>query len=101
MAPRLAVALALVVAALTGCGGAPRVVRIGADGAANWSIAGRATATPEHGGHRHGDQCGHFRRWHDARWVYRAADRWEYFDDASATWYVYVASPRYAGAAAP
>jgi hypothetical protein len=86
----------------TGCVGAPRAIHtVGAVAAATlWSAAviGTVVVLEDHDAHRHGAACGHYRRWHDDRWIYKYDDRWEYYDAPTARWYVYVdAGPVVAG----
>lgn len=59
--------------------------------AALWSaaIVGTAVTLEAHDEHSHHASCGHYRRWHEDRWVYFYEDRWEYFDTDSGLWYAY------------
>jgi hypothetical protein len=59
--------------------------------AAIWTaaIAGSVVVLVEHDEHLHHVNCGHYRRWHDERWVYYYDDRWEYYDADRGQWYVY------------
>jgi hypothetical protein len=60
-------------------------------GAALWTaaIVGSVTLLSYHDEHYHYGGCGHYRRWHDDRWVYYYGDQWEYYDEPSSSWYVY------------
>jgi hypothetical protein len=93
---RRAVSVAALVAALLGTSGclvSPRGAQaVGSVAAAAlWTAAvvGTVTVLAYHDAHFHHDQCGHYRRWHEDRWVYYYGGRWEYYDQTSATWYVY------------
>ncbi len=77
----------------SGCFVSPRVAHnVGAvASAAIWTAAilGTIAVLAAHDDHFHYEHCGHYRRWHEERWVYYYTDRWEYYDDSSATWYFY------------
>ena len=87
----LAAALAGVLA--SGCVVSPRVAHnVGAvASAALWTaaIAGTIVIMAIHDDHYHDEHCGHYRRWHDERWVYYYGGHWEYYDEPAATWYYY------------
>lgn len=59
--------------------------------AAIWAaaIVGTAIIVEMHDEHQHHEACGHYRRWHDDRWVYYYQERWEFYDEESGSWYVY------------
>ncbi len=87
----LALALSLSALASTGCfidaRGMGPVAR-----AALWTAAiiGTAIVIDAHDDHYHHESCGHYRRWHEDRWVYYYEEHWEYYDEPSSRWYVYI-----------
>jgi len=88
---RAAIALALAVALCgAGCFVDARAVGPVAR-AALWTaaIVGTAVIIELHDEHQHHEACGHYRRWHDERWVYYYEERWEYYDEDTGVWYVY------------
>jgi hypothetical protein len=85
--------LASMIGTTTGCYVSPRVAHdVGAVASAVlWTaaIAGTIAVLTIHDAHLHHEHCGHYRRWHEDRWVYYYGGHWEYYDDPSGTWYFY------------
>jgi hypothetical protein len=52
-------------------------------------VIGLAVHMAVHDEHYHWETCGHYRQWHDGRWVYWYHDHWEYYEPAAGQWYVY------------
>jgi hypothetical protein len=50
---------------------------------------GTAVILAMHDDHEHGADCGHYRRWHHDRWVYYYDGHWEYYEPATAAWYIF------------
>lgn len=91
---RVRALVVVVVATTSGCVVSPRGVHtVGQLAAAViWTaaIAGQIAILASHDAHLHHEQCGHYRRWHDSRWVYYYGGHWEYYEPVDARWYYYV-----------
>jgi len=44
---------------------------------------------PSHDAHFHSQDCGHFRRLSQGRWIYFYQGQWEFYDESAATWFFY------------
>ena len=90
--PRQLLTAALLSLALTSsaCFIAPRTAANLAT-AAIWTaaVAGNVLLLAHHDSHYHYEQCGHYRRYHEERWVYYYGDHWEYYDEYDGRWYYY------------
>jgi hypothetical protein len=84
------VALLFVSALGSGCVLGPRGVQQLAN-ATLWTpaLVGTAVILAMHDDHEHGADCGHYRRWHHDRWVYYYDGHWEYYEPATAAWYIF------------
>ena len=77
-------------AASSGCIVTPRAANNLA-AAAIWTaaIAGTVLILEAHDDHYHYESCGHYRRWHEDRWVYYYGGSWEYYDEGNGQWYYF------------
>jgi hypothetical protein len=53
------------------------------------AVVGTAISIAVHDAHMHSEACGHYRQWHEGRWVYWYGDHWEYYDEPSGQWFIY------------
>jgi hypothetical protein len=53
------------------------------------AVIGVAIHLAAHDAHMHWEGCGHYRQWHEGRWVYWYGDHWEYYDEYTGQWYAY------------
>ena len=53
------------------------------------AVIGLAVHLAVHDAHYHWEGCGHYRQWHEGRWVYWYNDHWEYYDPQSGQWFLY------------
>ena len=53
------------------------------------AVVGLAIHLAVHDAHVHWESCGHYRQWHEGRWVYWYNDHWEYYDEPTGQWYLY------------
>jgi hypothetical protein len=93
MSARASILAAATFLVIPGCVVTPRTVyQVGpvATGAVfAAAVFGGLAVMSHHDAHQHGDQCGHYRRWHHDHWIYFYDGHWEYYDEGTASWYFY------------
>jgi hypothetical protein len=89
----LAAALVTTVGSSVGCVMSPRTaVALGSlatTAVYAAAIVGTVAILAHHDAHYHYETCGHYRQYHEGRWVYQYGGHWEYYDSYSGTWYYY------------